>query len=84
MTFALPQPPRTPPQAEDPVVLAYLSDVYQYIQEIDHTLRGWQTFLQSLGKKPEITGIRDSNTALADLLTELETIGLLTDSTTAT
>jgi len=84
MTFPLPQPPQTPPMAEDPVVKAYLDDVYQYILEVDLTLRTWQTFLQSLGKKPEITGIRDSNTALADLLTELETIGLLTDSTTAT
>ena len=33
--------------------------------------------------KPTVSGIRDSNAALADLLTELETMGLLTDTTTA-
>lgn len=32
--------------------------------------------------KPTITGVRDSNAALASLLTELATLGLLTDSTT--
>jgi hypothetical protein len=36
------------------------------------------------GAKPTITGIRASNTALASLLTSLATLGLLTDSTTAT
>ncbi len=33
--------------------------------------------------KPTVTGARDDGTALADLLTELETLGLLTDSSTA-
>jgi len=32
---------------------------------------------------PEITGARDDGSALADLLTELETLGLITDSSTA-
>ena len=36
------------------------------------------------GTKPTVSGIRDSNAALADLLTKLETSGLLVDSTTAT
>lgn len=34
--------------------------------------------------KPTITGVRASNTALADLLTKLSGLGILTDSTTAT
>ena len=34
--------------------------------------------------KPTVTGARDDGTALADLLTELATLGLLTDSSTAT
>ena len=83
MTFPLPQPPQTPPMAEDPVVKAYLDDVYQYILEVDLTLRTWQTFLQTLGQKPEIEGIRDSNTALAALLSAWDDV-LWTDSTTAT
>lgn len=33
---------------------------------------------------PEITGARDDGTALADLLTSLATLGLITDSSTAT
>ena len=33
--------------------------------------------------KPTVTGARDDGTALADLLTELATLGLLTDSSTA-
>ena len=33
--------------------------------------------------KPTVTGARDDGTALADLLTELATLGLITDSTTA-
>ena len=36
------------------------------------------------GTKPTITGARDSNPALADLLTKLAALGLITDSTTAT
>jgi hypothetical protein len=32
---------------------------------------------------PEITGSRGGNAALADLLTELETLGLIVDNTTA-
>jgi hypothetical protein len=34
--------------------------------------------------RPEITGARDDGTALADLLTKLDALGVLTDSTTAT
>jgi hypothetical protein len=34
--------------------------------------------------KPEVTGARDDGTALASLLTQLATLGLITDSTTAT
>jgi len=33
--------------------------------------------------KPTITGSRDGNAAVASLLTELETLGLLTDGTGA-
>lgn len=34
--------------------------------------------------KPEVTGARDDGTALASLLTQLATLGLVTDSSTAT
>ncbi len=36
----------------------------------------------TLATKPTVTGARDDGTALADLLTELETLGLITDSST--
>lgn len=41
-------------------------------------------FATSPAAKQEVTGVRDSNAALANLLTALATYGLITDSTTAT
>jgi len=84
VSFALPQvPPAPPSNVRDPEVSRYLDSVYRYLKDVELTLRTWQSFLQGLGETVEIEGIRDSNTALAALLTALADKKMLTDSTTA-
>ena len=43
----------------------------------------WSAYGAAPAAKPTVTGARDDGTALADLLTELATLGLITDSSTA-
>jgi len=58
-----------------------------YYNTADHAHRAyqngnWLAIFMLPGTPPEITGSRASNVALADLLTSLATLGLVTDSTT--
>jgi hypothetical protein len=50
----------------------------------DHSHLDLVEFKERLSTVPDITGARDDGTALASLLTALEDMGLITDSTTAT
>jgi hypothetical protein len=59
------------------------SGAFQVLGELDHDGSTLGFYNTTPTTKPTITGSRGANAALADLLTKLAGLGLLTDSTTA-